>query len=202
MAKKRNRSRQQAPVQPPQMQYGYGQPMLPQQYGYGQPMLPHQMQPTQHLQPTHQMQYGYGQPMQHMQPMQMQPQEVNAEAADDDDDDEESDDNTPKYNKSKKADLCNSSGLLWQLPRVRLQEIIEGVEVMCDPILTSGLSQKGCAMMMWLLTGSRPDTSISSCRAKTYKKLCEKMIVAQVRHKRCIGDGRYQEVVQKLCKNN
>ncbi len=73
---------------------------------------------------------------------------------------------------------------------------------MCDPILTSRLSQKGCAMMMWLLTGSRPDTSISSCRAKTYKKLCEKMIVAQVRHKRCVGDGKYQEMVQKLCKNN
>jgi hypothetical protein len=92
--------------------------------------------------------------------------------------------------------------LLWQLPRVRLQEIIEGVEALCDPILTSRLSQKGCGTMLWVLTGSRPDTLTSSCRAKSYKKLCEKMIVAQVRHKRCIGDGKYQEVVQKLCRSN
>jgi hypothetical protein len=56
--------------------------------------------------------------------------------------------------------------------------------------------------MLWVLTGSRPDTLTSSCRAKSYKKLCEKMIVAQVRHKRCIGDGKYQEVVQKLCRSN
>ena len=79
------------------------------------------------------------------------------------------------YDKSPTAAISTSAVWLWQLPKTRLQDLIEGICSQFDVISTSQLDVAELSMLLWLVTGTRPDTLTAHTRCSTYAELTQKM---------------------------
>jgi hypothetical protein len=178
----------------PQQQVVYYQQPQPMQYAPGpmggsvpvQQQLPHYLPPPQQQQPS---------------------QEVDGESSDSSASTSSSSGRHRKRskrcasrqnNKGIHAALANSSGMIWQLPKVRLQELVESVDSTYDAMSTSGLSSVSLAALLWLRSGVRPDTKTTFCRANNYKELAKKFVKSAERHEASNSQLHHRELTAAL----
>jgi len=157
---------QQQPMMMPQQNM-----MMPQQTMILPP--PTMMMPQQSMMGTQQSFMGQGPQMMHQTP-QNSDQHINQCAADSA--------GQGSYDKSPHASITTAATSLWQLPVSRIQDLFEDIDAdTYDAVLTSSLSHAGLWQLFFILTGTRPDTQVKGCRAKTYGEFTAKMLKA---HKR------------------
>lgn len=175
---KSSKRKSRPPQQQHQQQLPAMMPMMPPQYAYPQPQMP--MMPPQ---------FAYPQP----QPQQEAPED-NADS------ESESDDEEPKskYTKSEEAVLTRSATFFGKLPKSRLLDALEAVDVRNDPAMTSSISDHMRPNALWLFTKVRPNVKVADSRDKTYKALNKRLIVANQRVKKTMGEHAYNALVDKL----
>ena len=76
---------------------------------------------------------------------------------------------------------------IMKLPKVRLQQLIEAVHPHLDAIFTSDIEVASLCRILWMTTGTRPNTHCRHYRVKTYRQLCQKMRGASERIASCMG---------------
>ena len=85
-----------------------------------------------------------------------------------------------------------------KLPKCRLQQFIEAIHRSLDAPLTANLSESACTVVLWELTGVKPNTRTCNLRAKTYKGLIKRLIVAAGRMCSKRGEQRYMAIISKI----
>ena len=78
------------------------------------------------------------------------------------------------------------------LPKSRLQDILEAVDDAFDTILTAECSEKTLLQAIYILTRTRPMTGVKGFRIKSYQDLNEKFQTRALSIARFDGDSVYQ----------
>jgi hypothetical protein len=103
-----------------------------------------------------------------------------------------------KYKKGDSAMLSTGASLLWQLPVVRIQGVVETLEPAFDGIATDGFDKETLCRIVWLLSGVKANLAVSSLRCQTYAVFNERMRVAQTRHIADVSDHRHKSILLAL----
>ena len=88
---------------------------------------------------------------------------------------------------------------LCKLPKIRLAEAIEFLEEKLDATITSNtyVDQELASIVVWLMSGIKPNTKITDLRCKYYIEIYERLRAAKER-KKLMPEFNYIELVEQL----
>ena len=103
-----------------------------------------------------------------------------------------------KYKKGDSTLLSTGATLMWQLPVMRLQSVIETLESTFDGIATNGFDKEDMCRLIYLLSGVKSNLGVSALRCESYQNFNERMLVAQNRHISDISEHRHKSILLTL----
>ena len=100
----------------------------------------------------------------------------------------------PGYRPGMEKPLTTSGIPLYELPKIRLAECVEFICSVMDWFLTVDLDKRLLSVIVWQLTGVKPDLQICKFKAKSYLDLYLQLRISHERMK-CTGqfDKEYPE---------
>ena len=81
---------------------------------------------------------------------------------------------------------------------VRLQQLIEAVDVNLDPIYTADTDKDTLCRIIFMTTGTKPNTPCRNLRVKKYKELCARMRTAGQRIASNMGAEQYSKMISEI----
>ena len=103
-----------------------------------------------------------------------------------------------KVRGDESATVDSSATLLWQLPKNRLQGLVEALEKSWDEIATDDFGKEELCRLVYVLSGVKGNLGISGYRAMPYERFFEKMATAQRRYINDISNCRYDQIIAAL----
>ena len=107
--------------------------------------------------------------------------------------------NVPGFKAGMDSKVTTASIPICKLPKVRLTEAIEFLEERLDSTITSNahVTQELAAIVIWLLSGIKPNTKLTDLRCKHYVEVYDRFRAAKDR-KKALPEFKYAELADHL----
>ena len=107
--------------------------------------------------------------------------------------------NVPGFKSGMDTKVTTASIPISKLPKIRLTEAIEFLEEKLDSTITSNahVTQELAAIVIWLLSGIKPNTKLTDLRCKLYIEVYDRFRAAKDR-KKALPEFKYAELADHL----